>query len=496
VGESPIAALNDNNRRILLIAVFVIVFAVLFFGFKSCSSRGPADDGYITIYSNMSLKDSSAVVAQLKTIKIAYKIRENGQAIAVPREKADEARLGLAEKNLPTGGSVGWEIFDESKLGTTDFDRRVQFARAISGELSRTIARLEAVLDARVQIVMPQTQLFEVAKIPVTASVLLQLKSGHLLTKYQINGIVRLVASSVENLRPENVTIVDIYGNVLSDLEEGDLKALSQSTSQTLAAQPVVKEAVDISKGTDKTEKSIESSSKEVNLSAPTIIEQTKEVTLVQIPSASLEAEKLPLTPLEIKEEYENFMAKKAQTMLNKFYPPNSILVKINVDFANIKLKKIKRMDVVILVDNRFNMTTSTKKATYKTIAGVLPYNAKRGDKIILNQVPFQHVVSNSKALPPGSFAPKKDKYLFVKMIGYAFGDKILNIVFIGFLVIVAIFVTLRVLRRKEETLEEKGTKETEPNSPIDDLRAQVSRSPEKAAEVLKKWLSEDDEEK
>ncbi|MBU1867444.1 MAG: flagellar M-ring protein FliF, partial [Candidatus Margulisbacteria bacterium] len=149
-----------DMRRMLLVGgvVLVVIFSAIFLFIRGCSTsdfnRNP---GYSVIYSNLDLKDAANVVARLKELKIPYNIREGGKAIAVPKDKMDEARLGLAEKNLPIGGSVGWEIFDETKMGATDFDRRIQLIRAISGELARTIKRIEGIEDVRVQVVIPET---------------------------------------------------------------------------------------------------------------------------------------------------------------------------------------------------------------------------------------------------------------------------------------------------------------------------------------------------
>ena len=205
------------SNRLLFIAVgAVILLAVLFFAwsFRGCVP-GVRERGYQVIYSNLDLKDAADVVARLKELKITYELRSNGTAIAVPKDSADEARLGLAEDNLPTGGVVGWEIFNETRMGTTDFDRRIQLIRAISGELSRTIRRIRGVENARVQIVLPETRLFEVTKTPATAAVLLRLAPGFKIKRSQIKGIIHLVASSVENLQIENVTVVDESGNIL-----------------------------------------------------------------------------------------------------------------------------------------------------------------------------------------------------------------------------------------------------------------------------------------
>lgn len=206
------------SNRLLLIAVGVVVLAIIIFfawSMRGCVP-GVKESGYQVIYSNMDLKDAAEVVTRLKELKIPYELREKGTAIAVPKDRVDDARLGLAEKNLPMGGVVGWEIFNETRMGTTDFDRRIQLIRAISGELSRTIRRIQGVEDARVQIVIPETRLFEVTQTPATAAVLLKLSPGFKIKREQINGIIHLVASSVENLKPENVTVVDESGNILS----------------------------------------------------------------------------------------------------------------------------------------------------------------------------------------------------------------------------------------------------------------------------------------
>ncbi|MGB9613086.1 MAG: flagellar basal-body MS-ring/collar protein FliF, partial [Candidatus Margulisiibacteriota bacterium] len=207
-------------RRILLTGgvILVVVISVIFFVLRGFGPVTTAvkKPGYQVIYSNLELKDAAATIARLKELGIPYEIRDEGRAVAVPKEKADQARLGLAEKNLPAGGVVGWEIFNEARLGATDFDRRIQLIRAISGELSRTIRRIEGVEDAWVQVVIPETKLFAATVAPVTASVLLRLRPGFELPPGKINGIVYLVASSVENLQPENVTIVDETGRILS----------------------------------------------------------------------------------------------------------------------------------------------------------------------------------------------------------------------------------------------------------------------------------------
>ena len=115
----PGAAGFDIRRLLLTVGVVVVIsFSGLFFLYRGCSSVpiGGTKPGYVIIYSNLELKDAATAIARLKEINIPYEIRDGGSAIAVPKDKADQAKIGLAEKNLPVGGSVGWEIFDQSYL--------------------------------------------------------------------------------------------------------------------------------------------------------------------------------------------------------------------------------------------------------------------------------------------------------------------------------------------------------------------------------------------
>lgn len=178
---------------------------------------------YAVLFSDLKPTDSAAVIEKLKTKKIKYEVRGDGSSIAItPPEMVHELRVELAADGVPKGGTVGLEIFESANLGTTTFQEKIKFQRAIQGELERTISSLEAVKSARVHIAQPEKTVFARKGSEPTASVMLQLHSGHELTKQQIKGITNLVAGSVEGLRPENVTLVDVFGTLLSMPEEGE----------------------------------------------------------------------------------------------------------------------------------------------------------------------------------------------------------------------------------------------------------------------------------
>lgn len=180
------------------------------------------------LYSNLSPEDAGSILAKLKEQKIPYQVSATGNSVLIPQEKIYETRLELAAQGLPQGSGVGFEIFDNTKLGMTEFVQNVNYQRAMQGELSRTINRFAEVESSRVHIVMPSKSLFIEDQQPATASVVLSLRPGRLLSEDQVHGIVHLVSSSVAGLNPENVTIVDKYGKMLAGAKDGStLKKVS-----------------------------------------------------------------------------------------------------------------------------------------------------------------------------------------------------------------------------------------------------------------------------
>jgi flagellar M-ring protein FliF len=198
-------------QRIVLVAVpSALLVAILIFIVMSAGPR------YDVLYSRLAQKDASDIVAELAKTNVPYKIANNGDVILVPTGVVNETRLKLAGMGLPRGGGVGFEIFDATKFGMTDFTQKVNYKRALEGELQRTISSLSEIESCRVHIVMPEPELFTEKEKPTTASVVLELKPDTQIKRDQVRGIVNLVASGVEGLKPENVNVVDSHGNILS----------------------------------------------------------------------------------------------------------------------------------------------------------------------------------------------------------------------------------------------------------------------------------------
>lgn len=186
---------------------------------------------YSAAFRGLSESDAATVVAKLKELKIPYELADGGATVRVPSDKVYDVRLHMASQGLPKGGATGFELFDKMSFGLTDFAQKLNYQRALEGELSRTIGRISGVEEARVHIVLPQNELFAEREKPATASVVLSLKPGTEMDSRQVRGIVNLVSRSVAGLKPENVTVVDSDGTMLSGQED----VLTASASRTEA---------------------------------------------------------------------------------------------------------------------------------------------------------------------------------------------------------------------------------------------------------------------
>jgi len=178
-------------------------------------SSGGAVSNYQVLFSSLSQDDAADVVQKLKELRVPYKIAMNGSVVKVPASKVLETRLSLAGDGLPRGGGVGFEIFDKTNLGVTDFVQRLNYQRALQGELARTIRQFSQVQEARVHIATPKESIFIEEEKDTTASVSLKLRGKKKLSPHQVQAIVNLVGSAVPGLTEENITIVDTQGRLL-----------------------------------------------------------------------------------------------------------------------------------------------------------------------------------------------------------------------------------------------------------------------------------------
>ncbi len=188
------------------IAAFVAVAAL------AIPTGGPMQ----VLFSGLDPKDTAPVVSVLESAKIRHEIAADGTLVRVPAADVARARMLLAEQNLPGTGNVGFEIFDHQNLGLSDFAQKVNYRRALQGELERTIAALDPVAGARVHLTLPQRAVFEEDTVLPSASVTVRLRKGRRLSDRQVGAIRHLVAAAVEGLEPSQVTVLDTRGTLLS----------------------------------------------------------------------------------------------------------------------------------------------------------------------------------------------------------------------------------------------------------------------------------------
>ncbi|MBD3337418.1 MAG: flagellar M-ring protein FliF [Candidatus Eisenbacteria bacterium] len=189
---------------------------------------------FAILYAGLDPEEAGAIVDRLQSDQVEYKLQDGGRTVMVPRDKVYEVRLRLANQGLPRGGGRGYEIMDQGKLGWSDFVQKFQHRRALEGEIARTIQTLDEIRQARVHLVVPEPSLFTEDEKPTTASVVVALRPGSRLGGGHVRGMVHLVASAVEGLVAENVTVLDTSGNLLSSgMGENGFAATSEQMSLT-----------------------------------------------------------------------------------------------------------------------------------------------------------------------------------------------------------------------------------------------------------------------
>lgn len=222
------AGLTLNQKVLMAAALLLLVAAVAVFSGMAVNAN------YVPLYTNLSLEDAASIQAKLDELGVNYKLEGGGTTILVPSDVKDKTRLELASAGLPKG-VAGFDLFDQTNFGETETDKKVKYQRALQGELTRTIESMDQVEFAKVNLVIPEKTLFTEEQEEASASVLIKTKPGRELNQNQVLGIVHLVASSVEGLKPENVMVVDTSGNMLTaglNLDSGSMYTATLTEAQ------------------------------------------------------------------------------------------------------------------------------------------------------------------------------------------------------------------------------------------------------------------------
>src|SRR5580692_3747691 len=219
-----LGALTPRQLATIVIVAIAVVAGVLGF------SRWERQSGMRPLYTGLAPEDANAIVQKLHEAGVDYKIANNGSELLVPEDKVPELRLEMAGLGLPKTGRIGFEIFDKTNFGITDFAEHVNYRRALEGELERSIMAISDVQQARVHVTLPKDSVFTDAREPAKASVLVGLRPGTRLSAPNVVAITNLVSSAVEGLMPEAVSVVDMSGNLLSRPRRESLTDGTQAT--------------------------------------------------------------------------------------------------------------------------------------------------------------------------------------------------------------------------------------------------------------------------
>ncbi len=404
-----IADITENIRAMpvtkkmmfLVVIVLAITSLILLFSWSQ-----KAD--YQILYSNLSEEDAGLIIQKLKEQKVPYKISPRG--IAVSSDKVYELRLQMASQGLPQGGSVGFELFDKTNFTMTDFVQKINYMRALQGELARTVRSLSEIEQCRVHLAVPEKSLFAKEDERAKASVLVKLKQGRSLSQSQIQGIVHLVSSSVEGLNSKDVSVVDQRGEMLT-AESGDTAGMSNDQLEyqqkfekemenriVSILEPVVGKGKVKSKFTatldftkiEKTEERFDPDSQVVR-SETKNIEKSQSGTTGGVPGVS---SNLPGKTVTQAASTQGQSEKKNEII-------NYEINKITSHIIN-KPGEVKRISVAVLVDGTYSAQQGSKEKKYTPrseedlkqfedmVKKAIGFTADRGDEVKVVNMPFE----------------------------------------------------------------------------------------------------------
>ena len=206
------------RQRVALLAAAILVPAAL-----GGLIHWHHEQSFKPLFTGMSPEDAAAVVQKIRESGSDYRLGDNGTSVLAPEDRVDDLRLQLAAVGLPKTGRVGFELFDKTNLGITDFTEHVNYRRALEGELERSIRGISQIQQARVHLTFAKDSVFLESREPAKASVLVDIRPGATLSQQNVSAIANLVASAVEGLSPSAVSIVDMQGNLLNRPRQGSL---------------------------------------------------------------------------------------------------------------------------------------------------------------------------------------------------------------------------------------------------------------------------------
>ena len=420
-----------QNRRKYIIIGAILILLLAFAGISFWYGSKPE---YVPLYTNLETKDAGDVVNSLKEAEVPYELVEDkkGATILVPVTRVHDLRLELASAGLPRGNK-GFELFDDSKLGVTEFQNKVNYLQALQGELTRTIEHLGSVDKARVHIVLPEDSLYKKNEKPATASILLMLKPETKLTTSEVKGIVNLVSHSVQGLAPENITIVDEQGNILNKNDDDELEQQNAQNLRTLSQIEMTKKVRDhiqqnIQTMLDKTlgegnafvRVSVELDFDDKKIDRQTftpVVDESGIIRSQQDISESYNGESnMPGGPAGVASNVPGYVAEDRNA--NAEYERKESTRNYEVNEENQKIVaspgSIRRLTVAVLVND--TITELQQEGLLRAVSSAAGINEERGDTISVEPMPFNTDLLDQRAEEARLEQLRKDRILYTEI--------------------------------------------------------------------------------
>ncbi len=423
---------TTTRQRQMIIGAAILVFALIF-GWSYWYGNRPE---LVSLYTGLETKDAGDVTAKLKEAGIPYEVQEgkDGATILVPKQKVHDARLDLATQGLPRGHK-GFELFDDSKLGVTEFQNRVNYLQALQGELTRTIEQIEVIEKARVHIVLPEDSLYKKNEKPATASIMLRLYPEKTLSKKEIRGITNLVAHSIQGLLPENITIVNDRGKILNDPEEDSDKAKDESkkTLDQLEMTKKVEERIQanlqslldqaLGEGKAFVRVSVELDFDQRLTDKATYTPVVDDAGIIRSQQDITETytgnSQVPGGPAGTQSNIPGYVATQGNARADYEKKESTKNYEINEEKSKIVASpgSIRHLNVGVLVNDE--LTAAQQESIRKSVASAAGIDVRRGDTISVEPVPFSNELANRRAAEEQKVkdAEMRQTYIIVGLI-------------------------------------------------------------------------------
>ncbi|HEY3835914.1 MAG TPA: flagellar basal-body MS-ring/collar protein FliF, partial [Bryobacteraceae bacterium] len=475
-----IASLTLGQRIMLLAAAILVVSGTL--GFVHWRK----ESDFRPLFTNLAPEDAGAVVQKLRESGSEYRLDQGGTTVMAPSSRIAELRLDLASAGLPKSGRIGFELFDKTNFGATEFTEKINYRRALEGELERSIMTLSEVESARVHVTFPRDSVFLESQQPGKASIILRLRPGAHLSKQNVVAVTNLAASAVEGLAPESVSVIDGQGNLLSrpraqnasadtqppdaNLDykqkiEADLLAKVNATLDPLLGPDKFRSGITVDCDFTRAEQSEEmlDPTKSVMMTSM----KTDEDTASQPSGVPGTASNLPRPTARptgssngVSHHTENITYQTSRTVRHTVLPQGvikkisvSILVDQNVRWQGVGAKARRILDPP---------SADKLKAIQDLIAGVVGVTPERGDQVLVETLPFEATLNTEPPAAPAPPPTPPGKYP-QWLTPYLQNPKMLMIpggVVLGVLVVFAVLMVM-IFRRKKKTA--PATAETSP---------------------------------